>query len=168
MNTNVAHLRNQVMKLSSKLSWSGPLLLRLTVGLVFISTGWGKLNSLETVTEFFSELHIPLPGLNARVAASTEFFGGLLVLVGLGTRFASLPLAFTMVVAIATAKWNEVDGIVSLVGLQEWAFLVMFLALAVIGPGAASLDALLARRFAVRKLPRPLLKPSAVGSATGA
>ena len=41
---------------------------------------------------------------HARLTASTEFLGGLLVLLGLGTRLVSLPLAFTMVVAILTAQ----------------------------------------------------------------
>ena len=52
------------------LQWSGPLLVRLTVGLVFVMTGWGKLHSLDNVTEFFQSLGIPAPGFHALVVSS--------------------------------------------------------------------------------------------------
>jgi putative oxidoreductase len=122
---------------------AGPLLARLTVGLVFIGTGWGKLHSLPDVTEFFVKLHIPAPGLNARVVACTEFFGGVLVLLGLFTRWASLPLAFTMIIAILTARRDDIDGLTTLLGFEEWGYLVMLLWLAVAGGGPLSLDRLL-------------------------
>jgi putative oxidoreductase len=87
------------------------------------------------------------------------------VLVGLGTRLASLPLAFTMVVAILTAKRAELDGLTSLVGFDEWAYLVFFVWLAVAGAGPLSLDALVrrlrARWAAPVALPKPLLRPQA-------
>jgi putative oxidoreductase len=155
----------RLRRLGDQLSFLGPALVRLTVGVVFIGTGWGKLHSLPQVTEFFASLHIPAPAFQARLAASTEFFGGILVLVGLGTRLASLPLAFTMVVAILTAKRADIDGVSALLGLEEWSYLVMFLWLAVAGAGALSLDALLARlrgRQSVGSaLPKPLLRPNA-------
>src|SRR3954470_24164576 len=94
----------KLRRLADQLSFLGPALARLTVGVVFIQTGWGKLHSLGDVTEFFASLHIPAPAFQARLAAGTEFFGGLLVLLGLATRLAALPLGFTMIVAIATAK----------------------------------------------------------------
>jgi putative oxidoreductase len=123
----------------------GPTLARLTVGLVFVGTGWGKLHSIPDVTSFFTDLHIPAPGFHARLVAGTEFFGGLLVLLGLGTRLVSLPLAFTMVVAILTAKRPNVDGLTTLVGFDEWSYLVMFIWIALAGPGPLSLDALIRR-----------------------
>jgi len=132
----------------------GPLLARLTVGVVFIGTGWGKLHTLPDVTEFFASLHIPAPGLNARVVACTEFFGGILVLLGLFTRLAALPLAFSMLIAILTAKRGDIDGLTSLVGFEEWSYLVLFLWLAVAGGGPLSLDRLLgppARRLLEKK-----------------
>ena len=55
---------------AERLAFLGPTLARLTLGVVFIGTGWGKLHSLDNVTEFFTSLHIPLPGLNARVASA--------------------------------------------------------------------------------------------------
>jgi putative oxidoreductase len=148
-----------------RLAFVGPTLARLTVGLVFIGTGWGKLHSLSDVTEFFTSLHIPLPAFNARLTAATEFFGGLAVLLGLGTRLVSLPLAFTMVVAIATAKRGDITGLTALVGFEEWSYLVLFLWLAVAGAGPISLDRLLVwfrkRQPAPLDHPKPLLRPQA-------
>ncbi len=132
---------------ADRMSFLGPTLARLTVGLVFIGTGWGKLHHLGDVTDFFASLHIPAPGFNARLAAGTEFFGGIALLVGLGTRLAALPLAFTMGVAILTAKRADITGLTALVGFEEWSYLVFFLWLAVAGAGPLSLDALLRRRI---------------------
>jgi putative oxidoreductase len=136
---------DRLRAVGDKLAFLGPTLARLTVGLVFIGTGWGKLHSLGDVTDFFASLHIPAPGFNARLAASTEFFGGLLVLVGLGTRLAALPLAFTMVVAILTAQRADISGLTALVGFEEWSYLVFFIWLAVAGAGPLSLDAMAIR-----------------------
>jgi putative oxidoreductase len=142
-------LRDRGLRTAGKLSALAPLLIRVTLGLVFVSTGWHKLHSLANITEFFQTLGIPLPGLNAAVVASTEFFGGLLILVGLGTRLVALPLAFTMVIAILTARWSEVDGAATLAGFVETGYLVMFLVLAISGPGAISLDGVLGRQLAI-------------------
>jgi putative oxidoreductase len=142
----IAGTLDRLRQTANKISFLGPALARLTVGLVFIGTGWGKLHSIPDVTEFFTNLHIPAPGFNARLTAATEFFGGLAVLLGLGTRLVSLPLAFTMVIAIVTAKRDDITGLTALVGLEEWSYLVFFVWLALAGAGALSLDALLARR----------------------
>ena len=143
----IAKLRESLSALTRRLAPLGPTLARLTVGLVFLGTGWGKLHSLPDVTEFFASLGIPAPGLHARVAACTEFFGGVLVLVGLATRVAVLPMAFTMVIAIVTAKRGDVHGLTDLVGLEEWSYLVFFVWLAVAGAGPLSLDRLIAPRI---------------------
>jgi len=165
LKTTVLALRRRLLSLAGSLSFLAPLLLRVTLASVFIQTGWGKLNDLEQVTGYFTRLGIPAPALNAAVAASTEFFGGILLLVGLGTRLVSLPMAFTMVVAILTAKRENLDGLTTLFGFEEWSYLVMFLTVALIGPGGFSLDGLLARRLpaasAEAELPRPLPRPVA-------
>jgi putative oxidoreductase len=153
-------LRKHLLRMADRLSFLAPALLRVTLGVVFVQSGWGKLNDLERITGFFTELGIPAPGFNAVLASSTEFFGGLLILVGLGSRLVSLPLAFVMVVAIATAKRDELDGVSALLGFQEWSYLVMFLTIALRGAGPLSLDALLSLLFAppapVAALPRTL------------
>ena len=147
MSQTIGKIRHSLLALARRLELLGPTLARLTVGLVFIGTGWGKLHTLPDVTDYFASLGIPLPGLNARVAASTEFFGGILVLVGLGTRLAALPMAFTMVVAILTAKRGDIHGLTDLVGFEEWSYLVLLLWLVVAGAGPLSLDRLVGPRL---------------------
>jgi putative oxidoreductase len=141
----IEKMMGKMRALADRLSFAGPTLARLTVGLVFIGTGWGKLHSLPDVTTFFTSLGIPAPGFHARLVAGTEFFGGLAILLGLGTRLVALPMAFTMVIAILTAKRADIDSLTTLVGFEEWSYLVMFLWLAVAGAGPLSLDALIGR-----------------------
>ncbi len=138
-------LRKRLLAVAEHLSFAGPLLARLSVGLVFISTGWGKLHHLSDLVDYFRELGIPAASLQAPMVASVEFFGGILILVGLLTRLAALPLAVTMVVAIITAKRGDIEGVTGLLRLEEWLFLVVFVWLAVAGAGKASLDHLIAR-----------------------
>jgi hypothetical protein len=78
-----------------------PLLLamRLYWGWQFFQTGKGKLMNLDRVTGFFESLHIPHPHLNAIMAGCTECFGGLFLLLGLGSRVLTIPLIFTMCIS---------------------------------------------------------------------
>ncbi len=89
--------------------------------------------------------HIPLPHLNAILASGTEFGGGCLILVGLLTRVAAVPLTFVMAVAIASAKWSGIQDWTDFFGFDEVAYAVMFLWLAARGAGAVSLDRLVGR-----------------------
>lgn len=163
LTTFIKNSLDRLRTTSDKASFIGPTLARLTLGVLFIGTGWGKLHTLPDVTAFFASLHIPAPAFQARLASSTEFFGGILILVGLGTRLASLPMAFTMVVAIWTAKRGDIDGLSTLLGFEEWSYIVMFLWLAVAGAGPLSLDALWTRlrgrQASPATLPKPLLRP---------
>jgi putative oxidoreductase len=163
--SSVLTLRRRLLALTDRLSGLAPLLIRITVGVVFIRSGWGKLSDLSPVTEYFASLGIPMPGLNAAVASSVEFFGGILILVGLGARLVALPMAFTMVVAIITAKREEIQGALSILGFDEWSYIVMFLTIVLIGAGPVSLDALIARRLRAAgesaAPPRPVLASTA-------
>lgn len=165
---NLLALRDKAIDKLNKAAWLGPLLLRVTLGVVFMGTGWGKLHSLDKVTDFFTELHLPAPHFQAVLVASTELFGGLAILLGLFTRAAAIPLAITMVVAILTAKRGDIDGLSSLLGFEEWSYLVMYVALVVIGPGKASIDHFLARRLKKEGsgYPKPLLQPRAHSAAS--
>jgi len=84
----------------------GPLALRIYLAPIFILAGWGKLNELESTAYYFGEyLGLPFPDLMAFLAGSTEFFGGIALVVGIATRWVSLPLMMTMIVAAVTAHW---------------------------------------------------------------
>src|SRR5258707_11070495 len=79
------------------------LAVRLYWGWQFAQTGWGKLHNIAKIVSFFTDLGIPAPALNARVASSIEFVGGVLLIVGLGSRLIAVPLTVTMLVAYITA-----------------------------------------------------------------
>jgi len=139
-------------RIGTALQWVSPTVARLTVGLVFFQSGWGKLNDLPKVIDFFTQLGLPAPAFQARLASTTEFVCGILLLLGLATRLAAVPLIITMCVAIRTAQWENVDGLGSLVGLLEFSYIALLVWLGTHGPGPLSVDALLARlsRRAVR------------------
>jgi putative oxidoreductase len=130
------------------------LLARAVVGVVFLSSGWGKLHGLDNVIEFFRDLGIPFPELQAPFVATVELVGGALMLLGLGTRLAAIPLTGTMLVAIATAKWKDVAGPTDLLFFSEVDYIAFFALLATFGPGALSLDALIGR-WRSRRTPAP-------------
>jgi putative oxidoreductase len=127
--------------------WLAPLLGRVAVGLLFMSTGWGKVHDIAKVAGFFRTLGIPAPGFNAVLVGYSELICGTLLVVGLLTRLATIPLVVSMVVAIATAKRSELHGLFDLVGFDEFTYLVVLVMIAIIGPGAVSLDHLLARKL---------------------
>lgn len=108
--------------------------------------------NLEKTTAFFTDLGLPLPKLNAILAGGTECVGGLLLLVGLGSRLVSVPLIFTMVVAYATADKEALAAIFSdpdkFTSAAPFPFLLASLIVFAFGPGRFSLDALLFKKSA--------------------
>jgi putative oxidoreductase len=129
--------------MTRKLDWLGPLVARITLGVLFVSTGWGKVHDLAKVTAFFTELGIPFPGIQAPMVSFIELIGGALLVVGLASRIAALPLMASMTVAILTAQRENVHGLPDLFGLVEWTYFALLLWVAMAGPGRASLDHLL-------------------------
>lgn len=128
------------------LQWLGPLFARFVTGWVFLWSGWGKLNNLPAVMENFVGWGIPAPHILTPFVSGLEFVGGILLIVGLFTRIAAGGLGITMIVAIQTALWENVDSLETLLGFYETTALAVFLWLAIAGPGAISLDRLLNRR----------------------
>src|SRR5262245_33425285 len=119
MPSRIANLASRIFRTLSKNEWVPILLARLAMGYEFLSSGWGKLHGLEKLTQYFQELHIPAPSINAVATAATEFVGGLLLILGLGTRFAAAALAVVMTVAIFTAKLKEVHDLSNFLYLSE-------------------------------------------------
>lgn len=134
-------------KLARYFAWLGPLAARIVCGWVFLWSGWSKLHALPQMIKNFAEWGIPYPSILTPFVSGVEFFGGLLLLAGLFTRVAAVPLVITMVVAIISAKWANVDSLETLLGFEEVAYMSLFGWLAVYGPGPVSLDALLQRRW---------------------
>src|SRR5471030_3457078 len=125
---------------ASYFTWAAPLAVRITVGVVFMGTGWTKLHNLPAITKNFAALGIPAPEILTPFVSGVEFFGGMLLFAGLLTRFAAVPLMIVMVVAIISAKLGDIDSIETLLGFEEVSYFVMFAWLAIAGPGPISVD----------------------------
>jgi putative oxidoreductase len=128
------------------LQWLAPLFARIVCGWVFLLSGWGKLHNLPAITQNFIGWGIPFPHVLTPFVSGVEFFGGLFLLVGFLTRISAGALGVTMIVAIASAKWGDVDSLGTLLGFDETEYLALFLWLAIAGAGRVSLDYLLERR----------------------
>lgn len=144
--------------LATLAGWLQPLLLlviRLYWGWEFFITGKAHLMNLDKTTAFFTELHIPLPKLNAIIAGSTECGGGLLLLLGLGSRLVTVPLIFTMIIAYVAADSEALHAVFSdpdkFTGATPFLFLFASVLIFVFGPGRISLDALFFKKGAGQK-----------------
>ena len=106
---------------------------------------------MPQVTENFIGWGIPFPHVLTPLTSGIEFFGGLFLIVGLLTRIAGGALGVVMIVAIASAKWGEVDSLETLAGFEETTYLAVFLWLAIAGAGVVSIDHWLQRRFGTKQ-----------------
>jgi len=99
-------------KIRDSIDFIGPLLLRIYLVPVFWFASNNKWNpfdsdsSLDNTIAWFGNpdwgLGLPFPALNAYMAWSVEYFGAILLALGLATRWISIPLMFTMIVAMVT------------------------------------------------------------------
>jgi putative oxidoreductase len=140
------------------LNLESPLLLavRLYWGWQFMQAGWGKLNSIDKVISFFNELGIPAPAVNAWFVAGLEFAGGILLMIGLGSRLIALPLVIDMIVAYITADREALLSMISapdkFIAAAPFSFLLASLIILVFGAGKFSADALFAQRMATDRV----------------
>ncbi len=78
------------------------LFLRLILAYGFYMPAVNKWKNMQGIAQWFESMDYPLPLLNAYLAGTTEAAGVVLLFLGLGTRIISIPLMFTMVIAIFT------------------------------------------------------------------
>jgi len=127
------------------------LFVRVYWGLQLAQNGWGKLHNLGRVTEFFASLGLPAPGPTAAFVATVEFLGGILLAIGLFSRFVGLVLTIDMIMAYVMADREALFSIFSDPGkfyaADPYTFLFAALLILIFGPGKISLDALLLRRY---------------------
>lgn len=126
-------------------SWIPPLATRIVVGYGFYLTGDGKLGNIDGIVEFFRELEIPYPEYQAPFVANLEYWGGLLLMLGLLTRVLSAMLAGSMGVALMTADKEKLLESLDLQafapeGVTAFTYLLLLAWLIVAGAGALSLD----------------------------
>jgi putative oxidoreductase len=125
------------------------LVLRLIFGWGLFQTGKGKLEHIDRFTDFLTNLHIPMPSVNAHFVASLECVGGLLLLLGLASRLICIPLVINFIVAYLTADIDAVKGFFkdqdAFTNAAPFLYLLVSLIVLAFGPGIFSLDALIAR-----------------------
>jgi len=136
-----------------ELQWVGMLLARLTVGVLFLLSGAGKLfrnDRRERMLQTLREAGVPLPELNAVFVATVEFVFGALLVLGALTPLACVMLSGVMVVALATTRLRSIqagsalDWLAEFLYLPEVLYLVILVWLLFSGPGWLSVDRLLA------------------------
>ena len=145
----VVKLNRLLIKVASSLQSPFLLFVRLYWGWQLAQSGWGKLHNIDKVTEFFTSLGLPAPGLTAHFIASLEFVGGILLILGLASRLNALVLTINMIMAYITADHDALLSIFKdpdkFYAAAPYTFLVASLLILIFGPGLFSLDAVIAR-----------------------
>ena len=150
--TSIVHKSSRSgLALCAALAFLPPLLTRLVIGQAFFLTGRGKIQNIDQIGQFFASLSIPLPEANAFFISRLEYFGGMLLVIGLLTRLVAALLSCTMIVAMMTADKQDFLGALHMTsdkGLTDvvpFVYLMFLIWLVIKGPGAVSVDALLKR-----------------------
>jgi putative oxidoreductase len=149
----MAHMFRLYRRITSALSPLQSVMLlavRLDWGFQFAQTGWGKLHNLAKITAFFAGLNIPFPSFTAPFVSTLEFFGGILLMLGLFSRPFALLLACNMFVAYWAADREALSAIFSDPGkfyaADPYTFLFASLMVLIFGAGFFAVDTLVARR----------------------
>lgn len=123
-----------------------PLIIRVVVGLMFLLHGLQKFGifgggGIQGVIGMFGNWGIPAPGIMAPFVAMVELVGGLLLILGLGTRIVTIPLIIIMLVAIFAVK---VQGGLNPIGNGGYEvdllMLVTLVSLLILGSGPLALE----------------------------
>ena len=159
-----------VTPVTENLQSAALLLVRLILAYTFFSPAMMKWSDMAATAGWFESMGIPLPTLNAYMAASTEMAGVVLLTLGLFSRLISIPLLVTMFVAIATVhgangyhvisetlQWSDayVNGeqvAGTVVFLQNGYenvlnYIAMLLVILSFGPGKISIDAIIKKKM---------------------
>jgi putative oxidoreductase len=88
----------------------GFLLLRAIFGIHFMLSSYPEVFSSSAQREFagfLSSIHVPFPLVSAYLCHYTEFFGGLVLVLGLALRYTTIPLIINFSVAVFVAQWGK-------------------------------------------------------------
>ncbi|WP_414000314.1 DoxX family protein [Flavobacterium sp. W1B] len=134
-----------IQKLVSPISWSAnaaawsSLILRLTLGLLMLSHGIPKLiNLINGNMEFGDPIGIGAPA-SLILTVFAEVLCSILIIIGLWTRLALIPLIITMAVAVFIIHINDSLGTME----PALMYLLSYCALFLLGSGTFSIDAVL-------------------------
>ncbi|MCD6090719.1 MAG: DoxX family protein [Bacteroidales bacterium] len=122
------------------------LFFRLILAYGFYTPAMMKWGNIGGIAEWFGGMGIPFPTLNAYLAASTEMAAVILLPLGLATRFISIPLMVTMLVAIITVHLGNGFEAGNNGFEIPFYYLLMLFALVVNGGGKISLDHLISKK----------------------
>jgi putative oxidoreductase len=136
-------------------SFQSPLLLaiRLYWGWQFAQDGWGKLTHLDRVTQFFTTLGLPAPGMTALTVALVELAGGILFALGTLSRLVSLILFVNMTMAYLSVPDDRTNFThmfskpEDFYGASPYTYWFAALLILVFGPGRFALDSLVEHWF---------------------
>ncbi len=145
-------MKDLIIKLLRTDAGFAPLALRLPIGITFMAHGAQKLfgwfggYGLEGTGQWMASIGLTPGYLMALMAGSSEFFGGLLLIIGLLIRPTSAVLAFTMLMAIVTVHLD--NGLFMSNNGYEFglALLAATVSLAISGAGKLSIDSMIARK----------------------
>jgi putative oxidoreductase len=144
-------LNNLLAKTGTCLQSPVLLLIRLAWGFQLYESGWAHLTHVDKTAEFFASLHIPFPVANVCLSGTTELAGGILLMLGLFSRFISIPLFFNFCVAYLTASQSTIQEVLhfkkgaadDFINDTAFPFLITSLLILAFGPGKISLDYLI-------------------------
>jgi len=123
------------------------LLIRLILAVGFYGPVMMKLNDINAIADWFVSMDMPAPKLNAYLATYTELLGFIFLTVGFATRFITIPLIITMIVAIKTVHWtNGFNASDNGYEIPVY-YIIMLITLFFSGPGRISLDYLIRRKL---------------------
>jgi putative oxidoreductase len=113
--------------------------------------GLDKLKNLESSTQFFASLGSSHPLFHTYLVGYIELICGLLLIAGLASRLAALPLVFTTLAVLATAhtpaiaEWKFITHPSLIAHAPPYPLLISALLVLIFGPGRVSLDAWIKR-----------------------
>ena len=123
------------------------LVVRLILAYGFYNPAIMKWQNINSIAEWFGEMGIPLPTLNAYMAASTEMAGVVLLTLGLASRIISIPLIFVMIVAIVTVHLgNGFEAGNNGYEISVY-YILLLLVILIYGAGKLSVDNIIKNKF---------------------
>ena len=160
MFTQILPLAKIILTGERRWEWLPILVARVSLGLFFAVSGYNKLFIPEKhadLIQLMTDIGLPFPAFTALFLACVEFFGGLLLMLGLFTTFCAIALTIAMIVAIITVEIDHVipkgigplDWMSWFLYLPQVMYVILFVWLMTTGPGKLSLDYLLAKTIGV-------------------
>ncbi|MGH9529115.1 MAG: DoxX family protein [Terriglobales bacterium] len=125
----------------------GLAVIRVVVGIIFLMHGYQKLFKFgfHGVAGMFAHMGVPLPAVAAVVVTLVEFFGGLALIAGMGTRVAAILLAIDMASAIFFV--HAKNGFFNPMGIEfPMTLLASCICLMLAGAGSLSIDGIFNRK----------------------